>query len=337
MELEIDRSDIPNEWKAWIYDNRRRQVPNQQLLEILIENGFDAKSVGEYLESPLPDVPRDELCPFARPMQKLQALFSIYSQLKSLSVKNDQITRQSNLAMGQFLDDYYSANRPVILTNIAEKWAALAKWSPEYFRKHFGDQKVEVTFDRESDLDYEINVAKHKHELKFWEFVDLVSNAGDTNNFYLVANNHFFKEPGFQPLLNDLIPLPEYISCNDMANHTHLWFGPSGSITPLHHDTMNLILTQLYGRKRIWLIPSYQLPRVYNNVGVFSPVDVENLDYIRFPLLRDVKIIEVVLEPGEALFIPVGWWHQVRSLDISISVSFENFIWPNNYDIPNPS
>ncbi|MGL5509483.1 MAG: cupin-like domain-containing protein, partial [Microcoleaceae cyanobacterium] len=30
--------------------------------------------------------------------------------------------------------------------------------------------------------------------------------------------------------------------------------------------------------------------------------------------------------------IPVGWWHYVESLEVSISVSFTNFIFPNHYE-----
>jgi ribosomal protein L16 Arg81 hydroxylase len=35
----------------------------------------------------------------------------------------------------------------------------------------------------------------------------------------------------------------------------------------------------------------------------------------------------VILEPGESLFIPIGWWHRVVSLEPSISVSLRSFIW----------
>jgi ribosomal protein L16 Arg81 hydroxylase len=39
----------------------------------------------------------------------------------------------------------------------------------------------------------------------------------------------------------------------------------------------------------------------------------------------------VLLDPGQVLFLPVGWWHHVRSMDISISLSFTNFRAANDY------
>jgi mannose-6-phosphate isomerase-like protein (cupin superfamily) len=40
--------------------------------------------------------------------------------------------------------------------------------------------------------------------------------------------------------------------------------------------------------------------------------------------------------PGQALFIPVGWWHCVEALETSISMSFTNFVWPNTYTWHHP-
>jgi ribosomal protein L16 Arg81 hydroxylase len=45
----------------------------------------------------------------------------------------------------------------------------------------------------------------------------------------------------------------------------------------------------------------------------------------QFPELNDCLKIECILNQGESLFIPMGWWHCVESLDTSISVSFTHF------------
>jgi uncharacterized protein YjlB len=66
---------------------------------------------------------------------------------------------------------------------------------------------------------------------------------------------------------------------------------------------------------------------------VFSRVrDVAapDLDRGAFPLIEGAKFHEIVLTAGDALFIPIGWWHQVTSLDFSVSATYTNFKWPND-------
>ena len=56
-----------------------------------------------------------------------------------------------------------------------------------------------------------------------------------------------------------------------------------------------------------------------------SQLDAEgNEDFIeeKFPLFKEARYVKTVLEEGESLYIPVGWWHYVGSLGVSFSVSF---------------
>jgi ribosomal protein L16 Arg81 hydroxylase len=91
---------------------------------------------------------------------------------------------------------------------------------------------------------------------------------------------------------------------------------------------------QLVGRKRVILVSANELPRLYNDHHVFSLVrDLADpgLDLDLFPLLREVKSHEVIIEPGEILFIPIGWWHQLEALDFSVSLTYTNFRWKNDF------
>jgi hypothetical protein len=61
--------------------------------------------------------------------------------------------------------------------------------------------------------------------------------------------------------------------------------------------------------------PWSRLPQV-------SRVDAEEPDLTRYPRFARARPLRCVVEPGELLYIPRFWWHQVRSLDFSISVNF---------------
>ena len=41
-----------------------------------------------------------------------------------------------------------------------------------------------------------------------------------------------------------------------------------------------------------------------------------------FPLLAGAAYVDMVLEPGDVLFLPRGWWHYLKSLSTSISLAF---------------
>lgn len=61
-----------------------------------------------------------------------------------------------------------------------------------------------------------------------------------------------------------------------------------------------------------------------------TDLDDPALDLARYPRLAGLRIYDVTLEPGEIIFMPIGWWHQVKALSFSVTVTFTNFLWPND-------
>ncbi len=115
--------------------------------------------------------------------------------------------------------------------------------------------------------------------------------------------------------------------------------GPKGSFTPLHHDLTNNLLLQIVGRKVVLMAAPGETPKLYNDHGVYSRVrDITEPDILaRFPRLDGIRIHRALLNPGDALFIPLGWWHQVSSLDFSVTITHTNFRWPNDFHATHPA
>ena len=254
------------------------------------------------------------------------ALLRLYGDLNRQSPRAGAVDVVSELSGVEFFERYYTKNRPVLLKAAVTASEAVRRWSPVYFRERFGTVPVEITASRNRDDDYELHFRQTLRTVTLAEFVDRLSTESETNDFYLVARNYFFDNPALRGLRDDLAPPPEIIDVTDGSPGTaKLWFGPKGTVTPLHFDEHSILFTQVHGRKQFKLIPSFDHPYMYARNTFYSGVDASNVDLSRFPLFQNVSMAEVVVEPGDALFLPVGWWHWARSLDVSISVTFSSF------------
>jgi ribosomal protein L16 Arg81 hydroxylase len=322
---------ITHEWRRWIAESKLLNVEDQRIIEILIRNGIEERLAVEEV-SAITSHPYFQAGNWqAQKLRKLESILNVYNNLAALSSRSDTIERRSNLTRQEFLEEYYAANRPVILIDAMRTWKALALWNPEYLKEKCGNEEVEIMTGRETDPEYEKNSESHKRTILFRDYVEMVTSTGQSNDFYMVANNHFLEKEAVKELYQDIGELPEYLNARKLAGSSFLWFGPAGTITPLHHDVLNIFMAQMYGRKHLTLIPSIQTHLVYNNVGVYSEVNCDDINYDIYPSFRYVTKIELALEPGEILFIPVGWWHYVKALDVSITISFINFLYPNEY------
>jgi ribosomal protein L16 Arg81 hydroxylase len=160
--------------------------------------------------------------------------------------------------------------------------------------------------------------------------VERVRNAGRSNDFYMTAYNEGMNRTALADLWQDIVQIPEYLDGN-APTQGFLWFGPAGTITPFHHDLTNNFMAQVMGRKRVLLMPACEIAHVYNHEHCFTHVDGRQVDLARYPRMASVRTLSCELHPGEVLFLPVGCWHFVEGLEVSVTVSFTNFLWDNNF------
>ncbi len=254
------------------------------------------------------------------------ALLNLFSELHRQSRRAGIVDVVRNISHDDFYENYYCLNRPVILKDMAGSSPALQKWTPQFFADKYGSVPIQITSDREGVSDYEANFRRTTRTVTIAEFVRRLSHQSETNDFYLVARNYFFENPALAGLRDDLLPPPEIINVADRGPGTaKLWFGPKGTVTPLHHDEHSILFLQVYGRKQFKLIPSFDLPKIYLRNNFYSAVDLENIDVERYPKFLEATIADVTVVPEDILFLPVGWWHWAKSLDISISATFCSF------------
>jgi len=267
-------------------------------------------------------------------LKKSDWVLNSLQSLKEMSPSYTHVDRRCKLSRSEFFENYYCQNRPVVINGLIDEWPAMSRWTPDYLRSQCGEKMVEIQSDRNSDPNYEMDYNRHKRQLKFADYIALILTNGEmgSNNFYMTARNtKSLNSEALSPLWVDvpLSNLSDYLKVDEQRYPGLFWFGPKGTITPLHHDLYNNFMAQVQGRKLVRIFPSTALPKIYNHHFIYSQVDMENIDYEKFPDLKTVKSIDIVLEPGEVLFLPVGCWHYVKSLETSITIGFTNFLYAN--------
>lgn len=324
---------VDDELRRWIAENLLLDAAPQSIYEEMLR-------VGVAHEEALAEVQQALASPYVAGAQRLRNRLAkhdwvLETQRRMNRLRESEVPRRHKLPREEFFDGYYTAGRPVIITGMLEDWPAMSKWDLDYFKERCGDREVEIQFGRDADAQYELRKTAHRKTMLFGEYVELVRGAGQSNNFYMTAYNEGQNRKALDALWQDIVQIPEYLTSTG-STQGFLWFGPQGTITPFHHDLTNNFMAQVIGRKRVLLMPACEVAHVYNHEHCFTHVDGRQVDLQRYPRMRDVQMLSCTLNPGEVLFLPVGCWHFVEGLDISVTVSFTNFLWDNDFTAEYP-
>jgi hypothetical protein len=266
-------------------------------------------------------------------LKKREWLLESQERQRALALDGTAIERRSGMGTQEFLERYYAPARPVILVGEMDHWPALTRWTPEYLRALVGSAAVEYQGGRSVDARFEIEKDRHRRVAPFDEFIDAITAQDAGNDAYITAYNSARNQSALAVLSQDMGFLDKFLARDAAMSGGMPWIGPAGTMTSLHHDLTNNFIAQIVGRKQVTVLPAAEVGRLYNDNHVFSQIADLNdpdVDLALYPRLADTTLFHLVLAPGEILFMPLGWWHQVKSLDFSVTMTFTNFLWRND-------
>ncbi|UFK96680.1 cupin-like domain-containing protein [Kaistella faecalis] len=223
-----------------------------------------------------------------------------------------------DISQEDFRKKYLLPRKPVVIRNMAKNWPAYQKWTMEYMKETVGDVEVPLYDSSKADPSAPINASAAK--MKFGDYIDLIQREPTDLRIFL-----------FDPIKSAPKLLADYLSPKELMGgfldkYPNMFFGGKGSVTFLHYDIdmAHIFHTHFNGRKHVllfdykWKDRLYQIPYA---TYALEDYDIANPDFEKFPALNGVEGIECFLEHGDTLFMPTGWWHWMKYLDGSFSIS----------------
>jgi hypothetical protein len=224
----------------------------------------------------------------------------------------------NDISKADFEKNYLNTRKPLIIKNRSKSWPAYEKWNLDYMKSVVGDRTVPLYDSAKADPAKPINAAAA--EMKFADYIDLIKDTPTDLRIFL-----------FDPIKQAPKLLEDYHAPKDLMggfldSYPNMFFGGKGSVTFLHYDIdlAHIFHTHFNGRKHVILFENKWKERLYQipyATYALEDYDVENPDFNKFPALQGVKGTEAFLEHGDTLFMPTGYWHWMKYLDGSFSIS----------------
>ena len=230
------------------------------------------------------------------------------------------IDKVDSISPEDFKVNYYNTKKPLIITGLAKQWPGFKKWNWDYFIDMVGNIEVGVYDNVKSDAYTPINTADAY--MKFGDYLRKVKEGPLGLRIFLF--NIFQHAP---ELVKDFT-WPEHLMKGFVKKYPMLFVGGQGSITHMHFDIdmSHILHTQFMGKKRVLLFPHEEQHKLYRKPWeVLTMANYahyyENFDYENFPAAKLAKGYEVILEHGDTLFMPAGYWHHMEYIESGFAMS----------------
>lgn len=224
-------------------------------------------------------------------------------------------------------DDWASyGGLPLVIEGVGDQWEAMGKWTADYLIERCGDEQVTAFMTNSSLQGTVLQQVNEKIAIRFGEIVRHIfgiKRHDPSLSYYLRI------EPGsrvYENLSSDFkIPCTGH---EFNPQWTGIWMGQAGNATPFHNDQWHGLLFQISGQKRYTMVHPFDAVHLQRNWPAEARYDLAHADIVPqdAPVLNELEqVYQGVLTPGEVLYVPPFWMHQVVTLDdgnISMPIRF---------------
>ncbi|XP_045197467.1 tRNA wybutosine-synthesizing protein 5-like isoform X3 [Mercenaria mercenaria] len=212
----------------------------------------------------------------------------------------------------EFFENYVKTAKPVKMKGVAKMSPAFEKWTDDYFlaQDEPSDHVVSVETKKKESRQQKVE------SMPFKTFVKMYNN---TEHYMVDAVPKFLRK-------DIMIPCP--LQCEQLVHGEFvdnvMWYSSGGTKSVVHTDSVENINCLFRGDKSL----VYVDPALYGDKvdldrieGSYSSMDVDSVDYSKFPGMAEVEFYRADITAGDCLYIPYQWIHQVRSYGSNLAVN----------------
>jgi hypothetical protein len=222
-------------------------------------------------------------------------------------------------------------DRPIIFTGGMKNWPAYGKWTFDWFKNTHGDVECPVEWLKFGvKQDGWVERVGRVEVMKVRDYVDALLSERKADGGYLIGKDMLKVLPS---LLQD-IGFPRFQATDKMTDRL-FFMSPQGAFTQLHNDRAHNLHAMVVGRKRwqVWSPKFDKQMKIVPHEFIWSVQSVHDL------LPNGAKSMDerpgglepeydIMLEEGEMLYLPYGWWHRVLTVEPSIATNLWWWTWP---------
>ena len=230
------------------------------------------------------------------------------------------IERVSKISKEDFVKNYFIPQKPVVIEKLTEDWPAYEKWHLNYIREIAGDKIVPIFDGRPITHEQKVN-EPHLH-MKMSEYLDIMEKGPSSYRIFLY---NIMKEV---PQLKEDFRWPD-IGLNLVKQLPMLFFGGENSKVFMHFDIdySDILHFHFHGKKQCIIFHPDQTKYLYKVPHALishQAIDFDNPDFERFPALKYAEGFITELNHGEMLYMPEGYWHYMKYMTPSFSMSLRS-------------